>query len=111
MFFSSFRNKKESVEELFQSLKKTKRSTNGNHEIDCFFIEKTNIELKARETTQFEVQFIATTNKRREALLVFMNEAIGEFLFLLEGVPKKPEYVQKKKNKKVHCHRPSFCLF
>ena len=83
------------MEELFQSLKKTKRSANGNYEVDCFFIEQTSIELKAHETTQFEVQYIATTNKRREALLVFMNETIGEFLFLLEGVPKKPEYVQK----------------
>ncbi|CAF1659952.1 unnamed protein product, partial [Didymodactylos carnosus] len=25
-----------------------------------------------------------------EALLIFMNEQIGEFLFLIEGVPKKP---------------------
>lgn len=54
------------------------------------------IELKAHETAQFDVQYIATTAKRREALLVFMNETIGEFLFLIEGVPKKPEYVQSR---------------
>lgn len=64
-----------------------------NNELDCFFIEQTSIELKAHETKQFEIQYIATTAKRREAILVFMNEAIGEFLFLVEGIPKKPEYV------------------
>lgn len=62
--------------------------------MDCFFIEQNSIELKPHETTHFEVQYIATTAKRREALLVFMNEAVGEFLFLIEGVPKKPEYVR-----------------
>ncbi|CAF3347445.1 unnamed protein product [Rotaria sp. Silwood1] len=84
-------NKKDTVEELFQNLKKTKKRTNQNHEADCFFIEQTSIELKAHETKHFEVQYIATTAKRREALLVFMNETIGEFLFLIEGIPKKPE--------------------
>lgn len=85
------RNKKETVEDLFRNFNKTKKQF--NQEIDCFFIEQTSIELKAHETTQFEVQYIATTAKRREALLVFMNESIGEFLFLIEGIPKKPEYV------------------
>ena len=51
------------------------------------------IELNPHETTHFQVQYIATTAKRREALLVFTNETIGEFLFLIEGIPKKPEYV------------------
>ncbi|UJR33894.1 hypothetical protein I4U23_021314 [Adineta vaga] len=82
-------NKKESVEELFRNLKKNKKLS--NQENDCFFIEQISIELKAHETTQYEVQYIATTAKRREALLVFMNETIGEFLFLIEGIPKKPE--------------------
>ncbi len=92
-FKNSFidRNKKDTVEDLFRSLKKSKKQS--NQDIDCFFIEQTSIELKAHETTQFDVQYIATTAKRREALLVFMNETIGEFLFLIEGIPKKPEYV------------------
>ena len=85
------RNKKETVEELFQSLKKTKKRYSANADIDCFFIETNKIKLEAHETSQFNVQYIATTAKRREALLVFMNEAIGEFLFLIEGIPKKPE--------------------
>jgi hypothetical protein len=89
MFFR--RNKKETVEELFRNLKKNKKQS--NQDIDCFFIEQTSIELKAHETAHFDVQYIATTAKRREALLVFMNETIGEFLFLIEGLPKKPEYV------------------
>ncbi|CAF2209937.1 unnamed protein product [Rotaria magnacalcarata] len=84
-------NKNDSVEELFQILKKNKKRSNQNNEADCFFIEHTSIELKAHETKNFDVQYIATTAKRREALLVFMNETIGEFLFLIEGVPKKPE--------------------
>lgn len=78
------------MEDLFRQLKKSR--TQSNQEIDCFFIEQTSIELRAHETKHFTVQYIATTAKRREALLVFMNEAIGEFLFLIEGVPKKPEY-------------------
>ncbi|CAF3695722.1 unnamed protein product [Adineta steineri] len=82
-------NKKATIEELFQNFKKTKKQI--SQDIDCFFIEQNAIELKAHETTQFEVQYIATTAKRREALLVFMNEKIGEFLFLIEGIPKKPE--------------------
>lgn len=85
------RNKRETVEDLFRQLKKSRKQS--NQDIDCFFIEQTSIELKGHETKQFEVQYIATTPKRREALLVFMNESIGEFLFLIEGVPKKPEYV------------------
>jgi hypothetical protein len=87
------RNKKESVEDLFRSLKKTRKTSGGQADIDCFFIDRSTIELKAHETAQFDIQYIATTAKRREALLVFMNETIGEFLFLIEGVPKKPEYV------------------
>jgi len=95
IFFSSFvlfdRNKKDTIEDLFRNLNKTKKQS--NHDIDCFFIEQTSIQLNAHETTHFNVQYIATTPKRREALLVFMNETIGEFLFLIEGVPKKPEYI------------------
>lgn len=76
---------------MFRNLKKNKKLS--SQENDCFFIEQASIELKPHETTQYEVQYIATTAKRREALLVFMNETIGEFLFLIEGIPKKPEYV------------------
>jgi hypothetical protein len=86
-----YRNKKETIEDLFRNLKRNKKPS--NQDIDCFFIEQTSIELNAHETTHFNVQYIATTPKRREALLVFMNETIGEFLFLIEGIPKKPEYV------------------
>ena len=82
------------MEELFSNYKKTKKPAATNQDADCFFIDQTSIELKAHETTHFDVQYIATSMKRREALLVFMNETIGEFLFLLEGSPKKPEYVQ-----------------
>lgn len=88
----NFRNKRETVEDLFRRLKKTKRGNAGASDIDCFFIGKTSIELKAHETGTFDIEYIPTVGKRREALLVFMNEAIGEFLFLIEGVPKRPEY-------------------
>lgn len=74
-------------------MRKNKKRSGQDQEADCFFIEQTSIELKAHETKDFEIQFIATAAKRREALLVFMNESIGEFLFLIEGIPKKPEYV------------------
>jgi hypothetical protein len=91
IFFYIYRTKNETIEDLFRNLRKSKKQS--NQDIDCFFIEQTSIELKAHETTHFDVQYIATTAKRREALLVFMNEKIGEFLFLIEGIPKKPEYV------------------
>ncbi len=81
------------MEDLFHNLNhKTKKEfANGNQDMDCFFIEQRSIELRAHETCPFEIQYIATTAKRREALLIFMNEQIGEFLFLIEGLPKKPE--------------------
>ncbi len=91
LFFFFCRNKNETVENLFRNLNKNKKQS--NQEIDCFFIEQTSIELNPHETKYFDLQYIATTAKRREALLVFMNETIGEFLFLIEGIPKKPEYV------------------
>jgi hypothetical protein len=67
------------------------QSTNNNHDVDCFFVEQTTVDLQAHETVQIDVQYIATTMKRRDALLVFMNETIGEFVFLLEGSARKPE--------------------
>jgi hypothetical protein len=79
------------VEHFFTHLKKEKKASLTTDDMNCFFIEQTSVELKPHQTSQFDVQYIATTPKRREALLVCMNETIGEFLFLLEGIPKKPE--------------------